>query len=230
MKRYERNMMTFSPEENDSFKDFKICVIGCGGLGGYAIELLGRLGIGHITAVDGDVFEESNLNRQILSSEFLLGTAKALAAKERMKEVNSNVTVTPIHTFLDESNGKAIIEGHHVVIDALDNIKSRLLLAKLCRKANITLVHGAIGGWYGQVSVISPNSTLLQEIYSMEEEKGLESHLGNPSFTPALIASIQVSETMKFLLKKEDVLLNKLLTVNLLNCEFDVIDFSQTES
>lgn len=226
MKRYERNMMTFSPEENDSFKDFKICVVGCGGLGGYAIELLGRLGIRHITAVDGDVFEESNLNRQILSSEPLLGSAKVLAAKERMKKVNSNVTVTPIHAFLNESNGKSIIEGHHVVIDALDNIKSRLTLAKLCSQSNITLVHGAIGGWYGQVSVIPPDSTLLQEIYSMEEEKGLEAQLGNPAFTPALIASLQISETMKFLLKKEDVLVNKLLTVNLLNCEFDVIDFS----
>ncbi|MBK5247279.1 MAG: ThiF family adenylyltransferase, partial [Peptostreptococcaceae bacterium] len=67
--RYLRNMNTFSLEENAKFKDFRVCVIGCGGLGGYIIEMLGRLGIGFITAVDGDVFDETNLNRQILSSE-----------------------------------------------------------------------------------------------------------------------------------------------------------------
>lgn len=62
--RYQRNMNTFTPEENRRMKDFKICVIGCGGLGGHIIEMLARLGVGQITAVDGDVFDETNLNRQ----------------------------------------------------------------------------------------------------------------------------------------------------------------------
>ncbi|HPZ59963.1 MAG TPA: ThiF family adenylyltransferase, partial [Bacillota bacterium] len=72
-KRYEKNMMTLSPEENEKLATFKVFVAGCGGLGGYVIEELARLGIGHITAADGDVFEESNLNRQLLSSVALLG-------------------------------------------------------------------------------------------------------------------------------------------------------------
>ena len=54
--RYLRNMTLLSPEENDRMKTFRVCVIGCGGLGGYNIEMLGRLGVGQITAVDGDLF------------------------------------------------------------------------------------------------------------------------------------------------------------------------------
>jgi molybdopterin-synthase adenylyltransferase len=65
--RYSRNMMMLTPEENDSLKNKVVAVIGCGGLGGGIIEMLGRMGIGHIIAVDGDVFEASNLNRQVLS-------------------------------------------------------------------------------------------------------------------------------------------------------------------
>ena len=64
--RYLRNMNTFSSEENDKFKNFRVCVVGCGGLGGYVIEMLGRLGIGFITAVDGDVFDETNLNLSLI--------------------------------------------------------------------------------------------------------------------------------------------------------------------
>ena len=74
--RYIRNMNMLSLGENESLKDFKVCVIGCGGLGGYNIEFLARLRIGTITAVDGDSFEVSNLNRQILSNETVLGQKK----------------------------------------------------------------------------------------------------------------------------------------------------------
>ena len=99
-KRYSRNMNMLSPEENERLRSFRACVVGCGGLGGYVIELLGRLGVGTITAVDGDVFDETNLNRQLLSTEELLGESKALAAEARMKKVNSGVTVYPVRALL----------------------------------------------------------------------------------------------------------------------------------
>lgn len=89
--RYSRNIATLSIEENESLSKRKVCVIGCGGLGGYIIEMLGRLGVGHITAVDGDVFEESNLNRQILSDVEVLGVKKALIAQKR------NMAIHPLH-------------------------------------------------------------------------------------------------------------------------------------
>ena len=222
--RYQRNMNTFSPEENEMFKNFHVCVIGCGGLGGYVIEMLGRLGVGFITAVDGDVFDETNLNRQILSTEKLIGREKAQVAKARMEEVNSEVKVTPIVGLLNGENYREILKGHDIVVDALDNMSSRKILARGCAELKIPLVHGAIAGWYGQVSTIMPGDNTMERLYHGDENKGIEVELGNPSFTPALVASVQVAEVTKVLFGKGELLQNKLLTLNLLNQEYEVFD------
>lgn len=220
--RYDRNMGMLSPEENESLRTFKVCVIGCGGLGGYVIELLGRLGIGTITAVDADVFDETNLNRQLLSTEDVLGKKKALIAQERMKKVNSEIKVNPVQAFVTEDNCCEIIRGHHIVVDALDNLTARRLLERHCEHLNIPMIHGAIAGWYGQVSTIMPGDRTLEKIYPGAEEKGVEAELGNPSFIPALVAAVEVAEVIKVLLGKGEILQKKLLTVDLLNQEFDV--------
>jgi molybdopterin-synthase adenylyltransferase len=222
--RYKRNMNMLSPEENESLRNFKVCVIGCGGLGGYVIELLGRLGIGTITAVDGDVFDATNLNRQLLSSEEILGKSKAYAAEERMKKVNSDVTVHPIQVFVTEENCGEIISGHDIVVDALDNMTARRLLEEHCEKQNIPMIHGAIAGWYGQVSTIMPGDRTLKLIYPPNENKGAETELGNPSFSPALVASIEVAEALKVLLRRGELLQRRLLTIDLLNQEYEIFD------
>lgn len=223
MKRYSRNISTLSIEENENLKDFKACVVGCGGLGGYVIEQLGRLGVGTITAVDGDVFEESNLNRQLLSHMDNLGCSKAHAAEERMKRVNPLIKVIPVQQRLNMDNGLDIIKGHDVIIDALDNIESRLILEELAEKAGIPLVHGAIAGWFGQVTTVFPGDRTLSRLYPNEAKHGIEKELGNPSFTPAMTASIEVAEAVKVLIKRGDLLRKKVLIINLLNQEYEVV-------
>ncbi|MEG0773956.1 HesA/MoeB/ThiF family protein [Clostridium sp.] len=218
-------MKTLSEEENNKLKEFKVCVVGCGGLGGYAIEMLGRLGIGHITAVDGDVFEESNFNRQILSDELSIKISKANKAVQRMNIVNSNIMVKPVFKMLTLDNGIDILSGHDVVIDALDSIESRLILQQLCEELQIPLIHGAIAGWYGQVTTILPGDKTLDFIYkNTSSSKGIEKELGNPSFTPAHIASLQVSESLKVLLGKELILRKKILFINMLDLEYDLVE------
>jgi len=223
--RYSRNIATLSIEENDSLAHKKICVIGCGGLGGYIIEMIGRLGVGHIIAVDGDVFEESNLNRQILSDTEVLGVKKALMAQQRMAKVNPLVDVMPVTERLTLANGKQILSGADVVVDALDNIESRLILEELCEELNIPLVHGAIAGWYGQVSTILPGDRLLKRFYASKDQQGAEKKYGNPAFTPALVASIEVSEVLKLLIGRGEVLSRKMLLIDLLRHEYDVVEF-----
>ncbi|WP_461206774.1 HesA/MoeB/ThiF family protein [Clostridium sp. DL1XJH146] len=226
-KRYEKNMSMLSEEENNKLKDFKVCVIGCGGLGGYIIEMLGRLGIGHITVVDGDTFDETNLNRQLLSDEKALGMNKAKKAEERMKTVNSSIKLMPIDKMFNVENGEEILKGHDVIVDALDSIDARLLLQELCEKLEIPMVHGAISGWYGQVTTILPGDRTLNFLYNGEKNKQGNKEkvdLGNPSFTPAQIASIQVSEALKLLLKRGKLLSKRILFVDLLEQEFDIID------
>lgn len=224
MKRYSRNMNMLSAEENASLCKYKACIVGCGGLGGYIIEMLARLGIGHLTVVDGDVFEESNLNRQLLSDMESLGKSKALVAKDRISRVNPLIRVKAISERLTKDNGLEILAGHDVIVDALDSIETRLLIQKQAEELNIPLVHGAIAGWYGQVTTIFPGDKTLDLLYSNSGNRGLETELGNPSFTPALVASIEVSEVLKILINRGDLLRRKLLIVNTLNQEYELIN------
>ena len=99
--RYSRNIPALSEAECALLCSKTVAVIGCGGLGGYLIEYLTRIGVGSIRCVDGDVFEESNLNRQLLSSPALLGTGKAAAATARIREINPHVQAEALPVFLD---------------------------------------------------------------------------------------------------------------------------------
>lgn len=222
--RYSKNEAMLTSEENASLRTFKVCVIGCGGLGGYVIEMLARLGIGHLTVVDGDVFSVSNLNRQLLSQESNMGLSKALVAVERVRSINSEVQVIPVTEYMDEINADRILAGHDVIVDALDAIKPRFIAQASASKLGIPLIHGAIAGWHGQVTTIYPGDDTLNEIYPHNLEV-LENPMGNPSFTPALVASIECAEVLKVLLNKEGCLRKKLLQIDLLNQTQEVIRF-----
>lgn len=223
MKRYIKNMNTLTFEENEKLKTFKVCVVGCGGLGGYIIEMLGRLGIGKLTVIDYDCFDETNLNRQLLSKVDTLGHNKALESKKRMENINPYIQVTAIQEKLTKNNGEDYLKGHDVIVDAVDSISTRLLIQTITSKLDIPMVHGAIAGWYGQVSTIFPGDDTLNCIYRNRSAKGIERDLGNPSFSPALVASIQVSEIIKVLIKRGELLRNKLLSIDLLEHEYTVI-------
>ncbi|MCP1223031.1 HesA/MoeB/ThiF family protein [Sebaldella sp. S0638] len=222
--RYRRNIEAISEEENAALFEKKVCIIGCGGLGGYIIEILARIGVGSLIVVDGDVFEESNLNRQLYSKMELLGKSKAESAYERILEINPEIKVKYIYDFFDESNYAKIINNSDVVVDALDNIKTKKFLQKVCEELDIPLVHGAIGGWYGQVATVLPGDKTLDIIYKGKEDKGVEKILGNLPFTASCTASYQSSEVIKLLIKRGDLLRKKILFIDMLNNESEIIN------
>ncbi|HIJ82531.1 MAG TPA: HesA/MoeB/ThiF family protein, partial [Desulfuromonadales bacterium] len=199
--RYQRNRQAISACDQLALFCSSVAVIGCGGLGGYVVEELARLGVGRIVVIDPDVFEEHNLNRQLFSSTANLGRAKVEAATARVSEINPAVTLVPIQEAFSPANGEDLLKGCQIAVDALDSIQVRLELAELCTTMNIPLVHGAIAGWFGHVATQFPGDSTLQTIYSSwKGGKGVEQTLGNPSFTPAVIASIEVAEVCKLLL------------------------------
>ena len=220
--RYDRNMNTFSLAEFAKLKESKVCVIGCGGIGGYVIEMLARIGIGTIVVVDGDEFDETNLNRQLFCDEHNLGSSKAEAAKDRIGRVNSEVNVTAVKDYITEENCCRIISGCDIVVEALDNMSVRKMLAKACAKENIPMIHGAMAGWYAQVAAIAPGDNGLAKIYPCDKDKGAEKELGNPAFTPALVASLEVAEAVKVLLHKGVSLESRMLSIDLLLQEYEV--------
>ncbi|WP_028830203.1 HesA/MoeB/ThiF family protein [Proteocatella sphenisci] len=226
MDRYSRNMKMLTQDENVSIRAKKIAVIGCGGLGGYITEMLARLGVGKLIVVDGDVFEETNLNRQILSVPGAIGNNKASQAKLRIGTVNPEIIVTAYEHNLTRKNASEILLGCDIVMDALDNIGSRLMLEEVCEEQNIPLVHGAISGWYGQVSTIIPGDRTLSGLYSGSTKKETDNTLGNPSFTPALIASFQVSEALKIMISRGKILQKKIMFINTYDNSFEIVDMS----
>ena len=219
--RYDRNRI-FSIEQQDELGEKKAAVIGCGGLGGYAIEMLARAGVGHLRVCDGDVFDETNLNRQLLCTEDVLGKSKAEAAAERIKAVNSETEAEAFCCNLTEENADEILAGCDVVIDALDSVGAKLMLQRACRRQEIPMIHGAIGGWFGQVTTIFPGNDTLSLIYSDDTEVSQE--LGNPSFSPAMVSAIQVSEAVKVMLGKDDILMRKLLFIDLMTNDFQIVE------
>ena len=194
--RYSRNVPALSEAECARLREKKVAVIGCGGLGGHLIELLSRVGIGAIRAVDGDVFEESNLNRQLLSEEALLGTSKAEAAVRRIGRINSGVKGEFVPDFLDAENAPHLIAGCDAVLDALDSIPARRILAKACADAGIPYIYGAISGWVAQAAVCLPGDDLIEKLYPDDAVIRNKSVL---SFTPALCASVQAALCVKLL-------------------------------
>jgi len=219
--RYERNRI-FSPGQQEELAAKKVAVIGCGGLGGYVIEMLARAGVGHIVCCDGDFFTESNLNRQLLSSERNLGFSKARVAADHITEINSGLKVTVFNEFITEENSGEILSECDAAVDALDSVSGKLMLQKICRNLEIPMIHGAIGGWFGQVTTIFPGNDTLSLIY--QEGHEVSQKEGNPSFTPAVIAGMQVSETLKVLLGYEDVLMRKMIFIDLLNNEVQKVE------
>jgi len=218
--RYQRNRGMLTTQQQARLFQSRVAVIGCGGLGGYVLEELARLGVGAIVAIDSDHFEEHNLNRQLLSSPGTLGQIKVVAAAQRLAEINPAVTVRSVQEYISRANGRDLLADTDCVVDAVDNVTTRLDLEALCSDLKIPLVHGAIAGWYGHVATVYPGEDTLRKIFRLwTGGKGIEQQLGNPSFTPAVIASMQVAEVCKVLLGVGAPLRNRQLTFNLLDME-----------
>ena len=217
--RYDRNIPALTEAECTLLRQKRVLVMGCGGLGGHIIDQLSRIGIGAIRAVDGDVFEPSNLNRQLLSELPRLGVSKAKAAADHIARVNPDVSVEAVEAFLTEDNAAQLLAGCDIVLDALDNIPSRRILAAACEKATIPYVYGAISGWVAQAAVSMPGDRLIDRLYPQEIELGDKSVL---SFTPALCASMQTALCVK-LLTGRAVETGKIYYFDILNQEFETI-------
>lgn len=222
MERYARNGILTREHQNLLWQS-KVLIVGAGGLGGYILEMLVRIGIGHITLVDGDAFEASNLNRQILSTEADLGQSKVDIGRLRALSIDPSCQIKTLKVRLVEENAASLVANHDLVFDALDSIGDRRILGEACAKNTIPMVHGAIAGWMGQVAFIAPGDDTLSVLYPTEDHKGNETLTGNPSFTPALVASLQVAEGIKYLTGQGELLKNQLLIIDLLCHSYHVI-------
>ena len=227
--RYVRNMKTFAPEDQITLLKSRVCVVGLGGLGGVLVEILARVGIGNLDLIDGDIFEDSNLNRQFLSSQSLLKTTKTEAAEKRIGEINSSITVQCHFEYLKENNADRLVKNAHVAVDCLDNIRSRFLLEKTSKKIGVPLVSAAVAGVSGHITSIFPEDTGLRLIYGETEnlsQKGVEVSLGCLPQAVTLIAAAEASEVVKIILNRGSLLRNKLFVIDLMDNTVDVLSLT----
>jgi molybdopterin/thiamine biosynthesis adenylyltransferase len=217
-RRYLRNLGTVGLEGQAKLLRATVAVVGLGGLGGYVAEALARMGVGRLVLIDHDVFEEHNLNRQILSAEAKLGTSKVQAARQRVAEVNSAVEVVGHAVALTRENLPRLLEGADVVVDALDRLPIRLVLQKGAQALSIPMVHGSIAGFLGQVMTIFPQDAGLRSLYGAGDdlpEQGLEVQLGCPATTPMAVAAWEAQEVIKILLGRGELLRGRLLVMDM---------------
>ena len=219
-KRYDLNAGTFGGMGQKNLLRSKVMVAGLGGLGGHVVEQLVRCGLGIVVGVDADLFDETNLNRQLYCDLQTIGLRKTVATQRRVAAINDAVEFHPLALPVEDLEDGAY-DGVDLIFDCLDTIPSRLYLQEVGERLSIPLIHGAIGGWYGQVAIVWPGSKLLSNVYGTRKE-GIEKVLGSPPFTPAFIATIMVSEGIKLLLGKKERE-NTVLFVDLMNNQWQYI-------
>lgn len=226
--RYARNQQTIPGREQIRLLRSHVAIIGLGGLGGTVTEILARIGIGTLTLVDGDRFEDSNLNRQLLSSTDMLGQMKAEVAARRVGLLNPAVEIRKVPQFFSADTGAEILQGVDICVDCLDTITDRFMLESSCRAAKIPLVSAAIAGASGQVTVIFPDDPGLRRIYGnpgKAPKKGVETTLGTLPFAAIAIASLECAEVIALAVGRPAQLRNKLLVADFTYHSMDTVEF-----
>ena len=222
--RDSRSLATVTENELEQIRANKVGVVGAGGLGGYVIEMLARLGVGTLRIIDGDVFEASNLNRQLLATEANLGKRKVDEAALRVAAINALVQTEIYPEPFAKDSADRFLPGLDVAVDCLDSVGPRLLLEQKCKVFHIPLVHGAVGAWSGQVITVLPGDDTLRHLYGGHEAL---QPVGAASFLPATVASYQVAECIKLLIGRGDLLRQRLLHFDLLNNNNFIVDLKE---
>jgi molybdopterin/thiamine biosynthesis adenylyltransferase len=163
----DRQKGILNKKEQLKLKNSKITVIGCGGIGGSVIEMLARMGVGNLQIIDKDVFDLSNINRQLMSSMDSIGKAKVEVTKETVNSINPFVKVEAFNQELNEKNVQKIVENSDVVVDALDNLIARILTSRKAAELGIPFVHGAIHGTMGQLTTFTPQGPSYEDTFKL---------------------------------------------------------------
>ena len=224
--RYARNMRTFSLADQATLLKAHAGVVGLGGLGGTVTEILARMGVGRLTLIDGDRFEDSNLNRQLLSSIALLGHPKSEAARQRVDQINPSVHCSGPAEFLSPENANDWLASCDVVVDCLDNLPARFMVEDACRRLRRPMVSAAVAGASGHVTTIFPGDRGLRLVYGEPQNlplKGAETSLGTVPFSVTFLAALECAEVAKILLGKGSPLRGKLLLADLMDGMVEVI-------
>ena len=217
--RYSRQILfqEIGREGQQKLLDSRVLIVGCGALGASHAEMLSRAGAGHLRIVDRDFVEFTNLQRQTLfkESDAADRLPKAIAAKTRIAEINSEIDVEAIVADVNQSNIEQLIDGIDLVLDGTDNFQIRYLLNDACIKHDRTWIYGAAVSSYGTTMTIIPGETpCLRCIFEEMPDAGSSPTCDTAGVIMPIIATVsatQVTEAIKLIVGDRDALHGSLL-------------------
>ncbi len=219
MNRYSRQILFggIGKEGQKKLLNSRVLLVGCGALGASHAEFLARAGVGFLRIVDRDFVEFSNLQRQTLYSEADAKDRlpKAIAAKNRLSNINSEIEIEAIVADVNNSNIESLVKDVDLIIDGTDNFQVRYLVNDACVKLNKTWIYGAAVSSYGTTMTIIPNETpclrcIFEEIPSAGSSPTCDT-AGVIQPIIATISAVQISEALKILVGKTDKLHKSLM-------------------
>jgi len=221
--RYSRQLLfrPLGPEGQQRLAERGVLIVGCGALGSHVAELLVRCGVGEVRLVDRDFVELSNLHRQTLyrETDAERGLPKAIAAGDRLREINSQNHIEAFVEQVDAGNIERLAAGMAVIVDGTDNFDTRFLINDFALKNNLPWVYGACVGAYGlSVTIVPGRSPCFRcLIDSLSAAAGTQTcdTAGVIPPAPALIASIQATEAIKILSGAMEAVSRDLIAVDL---------------
>ena len=230
MNRYSRQLSIpeIGIEGQKRLNTSKVLIIGAGGLGSPVALYLTAAGVGTLGILDYDSVCESNLNRQILYTENDISQPKVDIAAQRLKALNSNINIVTYAEHLTHHNynrAVEIISKYDIVVDACDNMPTRYLASDIANELSIPFVYGAMEGFCGYLSVFNDNAHYVR-FRDLWPEDSIATKRNIPAIgvTAGIIGSLQACEVIKTICHIDNRLAGKLLTIDLLNMNFQLIE------
>ncbi|MCH2435915.1 MAG: HesA/MoeB/ThiF family protein, partial [Candidatus Poseidoniaceae archaeon] len=234
LERHSRHILLpqVGAEGQNKLSKSRVLCLGAGGLGSPVIQYLAAAGIGHLTIVDDDVVEISNLQRQVIHRTSDVGVPKAQSAQRFVNELDPNISVDAIEVRVDQNNAKELFEGHHLIVDGTDNIPTRYLIDETCNSLGIPWVYGSIYRFEGQVSVFNFNGgPTYQDLFPEAPPDDLLpscAEAGVLGVLPGLIGSLQANEVIKIIVGIGQPLSGQLLIYDALESSQKILKFGNS--
>lgn len=146
-------------------RESRVLVVGVGGVGGYALESIARSGIGYLRIVDADSVGVSNLNRQIIALQSTVGKSKVAEFKQRIADIDPEITVEAHEEFLTPENLSPFLEGIDMVIDAIDTVTPKVALIAECQRKKLPIISAMGAG-----GRIDPSKVCYQDLWSTRDD------------------------------------------------------------
>ncbi|RMD94837.1 MAG: molybdopterin-synthase adenylyltransferase MoeB [Alphaproteobacteria bacterium] len=226
LRRYARHIILreIGGTGQNRLKAARVAVVGAGGLGAPSLLYLAAAGVGHITVIDDDVVDETNLQRQIIHREASIGRPKVESAAEAMRALNSHIEVTPIAQRLAEENADAVLSGHDLVLDGCDSFATRYTVNAACVRAGVPLVGAALSQWEGQISLFDParGAPCYRCVFPEAPAPGLApscAEAGVLGPLPGVIGSMMAVEAVKAITGAGETLAGRLMIYDALYAE-----------